>query len=552
MIKKIEFIYYKYKSNVVLFYFIFTMSDNEDYYTGEYDDDTGTDNDRDDDYDDDYPGPRHGPPAPCVLCECKACYQKNNAEVSLADVIAAYHERNYDYWINPTPNQEFPETPEDRAHYELHMRDQIRCNRHVVLTHRGFRVSLPEPLGVSSQYRHSCPEDEVSENDEKMHQLVVQGLWSDEIQKGYKNLIDDFKYSEAQSYWKTTPHTAFPRHEMLVAASFTSSIAMLEKQLWRVPLKCVYISAISIPFGCMDPAAFMSKSKSKAMALAPASSIFTETTARQRSKLLAYSGIAGKLIVQLFANCGGMLLHSQPIRIRNSAFTMTQRVHSLATCEILMDNRYWYRGNFDTDDHADADNEIPMSMNEMIAEFRELYRDHIDEVKCAALKYKNGLVNIGEIQSDPIKTKFYSLMIRCLKQLMRLDNDNNRGLMKRSNRVMKFIAEFPDIFHKDIARMHGLCTMRLRMSTRETQLRLANEGSYYAFLSFAASEPQMVDAFLAPEVGTRYGGVYSVSDRENNVSSRHRVFGELLKTHRRHLPRTAEVMGDICRSHVLL
>ena len=530
------------------------MSDNEEYYIGEeYDNDNDNDNDDTytDDSDDDYPGHRR-PPAPCVLCECKACYQKNNqknnAEVSLTDVIDAYHERNYDYWIDPTPNQEFPETPEDRAHYERHLREQTRCNRHVVLTHRGFRVSFPEPFGGSSQYRHSCPEDKVSENDEKMHQLVVQGLWNDEIQKGYTNLIDDFKYSETRSYWETTPRTAFPRHEMLVAASFTSSIAILEKQLWRVPLKCLHISAISIPFGCMDPAAFMSKSKSKAMTLAPASSIFTETTARQRSKLLAYSGIAGKLIAQLFAKCGALC--SQPIRIRNSAFTMTQRVHSLATCEILMDNRYWYRGKFDFDIDADADNAIPMSMKEMIAKFREFYRDHIDEMKCAALKYKNGLVNIREIWSDPIKTRFYSLMIQCIKQLMRLDN--NTGLMKRSNRVMKFIAEFPDIFHKDISRMHGLSAMRLRMSTRETQLRLASEGSYCAFLSFAASEPQMVDAFLAPEVGIRYGGVYAVSDRENHVSSRHRVFGELLKTHRCHIPRTAEVMGDICRSHVLL
>ena len=181
------------------------MSDNEEYYIGEeYDNDNDNDNDDTytDDSDDDYPGHRR-PPAPCVLCECKACYQKNNqknnAEVSLTDVIDAYHERNYDYWIDPTPNQEFPETPEDRAHYERHLREQTRCNRHVVLTHRGFRVSFPEPFGGSSQYRHSCPEDKVSENDEKMHQLVVQGLWNDEIQKGYTNLIDDFKYSETRS-----------------------------------------------------------------------------------------------------------------------------------------------------------------------------------------------------------------------------------------------------------------------------------------------------------------------------------------------------------------
>jgi hypothetical protein len=343
---------------------------------------------------------------------------------------------------------------------------------------------------------------------------------------------------------------------MLVAAAFTSSIALLEKQLWRAPLNCVRISAIAIPFDCMDPAAFMSKSKSKAMALAPASSIFTETTEQQRSKLLAYAGIAGKLIAQLFANCG-MLLHSQ--NIQNSVFTMTQRVHSLATCEILMDNRYWYRGDFckpDVEIDAQADSVIPpsmpippppMPMKEMIAEFRVLYHNHIADMKCLALKYKKGLVNIGEILSDPIKTRFYSLIIQCMKQLMCLGTNNE--YMKRSNRIMKFITEFPEIFHEDMARMYGL--MRLRMSTREAQLRLANQGSYCAFLSFAASEPRMVDAFLAPEVGTQHGGL-SVSNFENHISSRHRVFGELLKTHRHHIPRTADVMGDICRLLVLM
>ena len=277
------------------------------------------------------------------------------------------------------------------------------------------------------------------------------------------------------------------------------------------------------------------------MTLAPASSVFTETTERQRSKLLAYAGIAGKLIVQLFANCGS--LHSHPIR--NSTFTMTQRVHSLATCEIIMDNRYWYRGGFFKHE-VDADNTMP------IVEFRKLYRDHIAEIKCTALKYRKGVVNLDQIRSDPIKTRFYSLMMQCMKLLMRLYNNNNGEHMKRSNQIMEFIAEFPEILHEDIARMGGLSTMRLRMTTQETQLRLAKQGSYCAFLSFAASNSRMVDAFLAPEVGAQYGGVYTVSDRENHVSSGDRVFGELLKTHRHHMPRTAEVMGDICRSHVLL
>ena len=538
------------------------MADDSDTSSDEYTKYTNNDSEYssdDTDYEDQTPCPQNpfsfGNPAPAPtlprrVCECKRCYQVRNSKSRPGpeDVIAAYYERNHDYC----------------ARREHRKQESTWRNRHVVLTHRGFQVSFPEPMEPqpsSRQYRHAHPDEEVAENDEKMRQLVAQGMWSDEIQKHYTNLIDDFKYGEVRSQLETAPSTAFPRHEMLVAASFTSSIAILESHLWCAPLACVRIISLAIPLQCADPAAFVSKSKSKAMALAPASSVFTETTEPQRAKLLAYSGIAGKLAARLFGRCGPVNCGSgngcngnNNRTFQKSAFVLMQRVHSLQTCEILTDNRYWFDGSFHRP-LKEIDQATPI--RELIAEFRELYHGCIADLKCVAVKYKRGFIGVDEIHSDQIFGRFYSLLILCIKRLMNLRNKSENldepeeTTMKRTNRIMKFVAEFPDVYHADVARVFGLSAMKLRISTRGTQLRLASQGCYSAFLSFAVSEPRMVDAFLAPEIGNRYGGIMDGSDCENHISSRHRVFGgELLKKYRHHIPRTAEVLADMCRNNL--
>ena len=118
---------------------------------------------------------------------------------------------------------------------------------------------------------------------------------------------------------------------------------------------------------------------------------------------------------------------------------------------------------------------------------------------------------------------------------------------KRSVRIMKFIAEFPGLYEFDIASVFGLSSMRLRTASRGTQIRLANQGCYAALLSFAVVEPRMVDDYLAPEVSSKFGGCLGENNADNHVASRNKIFGELLKKYRHHIPRTADVDGDICR-----
>jgi hypothetical protein len=145
-------------------------------------------------------------------------------------------------------------------------------------------------------------------------------------------------------------------------------------------------------------------------------------------------------------------------------------------------------------------------------------------------------------------------MIFCLKYLMNLRNKMNDpeqpkdSLFKRSVRVMKFIAEFPGLYDFDVARVFGISAMRLRTASRGTQMRLASQGCYAAFLSFAVLEPRMVDDYLALELGTKYGGYLGDGCAENHIASRNKVLGgDLLKKYRHHIPRTADVVRDVCR-----
>lgn len=474
-------------------------------------------------------------------CNCKKCYGD-----AKEDVFDAYHERNYNYWFGDWFDADQadaqyrnapPETPEERAFVDVQTRELIRRNRRTVMTHRGFRVSFPESIDVLSSLeyrRHTCPEDEVSETAEKLQQLVQQGIWSEEQEVHYKNLIDDFWYNK--KYCNTPDQSAFPRHHALVAASLGSSIAILERTLWGAPIARMRILVGKFT-DCADPSSFLTRVKAISIAHKPASSVFTETTARQRAKILAYSGIAGSIISRLF---GG------PARIRRQyAFKMTQRIHSSQACEILMDNRYHYDGAFSGTDATIVCTKCAR------AELRELYPRCIQDLKYKATQYRRGDIDICEMRSNPDFIRIYSLLIFCSKYLINIrrnkmeDPDKPQDAsIKRPIRIMKFIAEFPGLYDFDVARAFGSVTMHFRNAAIGSQLRLANQGVYAALLSFAVVEPGMVDDYLAPEMNSKHGG-----SAENHIASRNKILGgDLLKKYRHHIPRTADALRDVCRN----
>jgi hypothetical protein len=299
---------------------------------------------------------------------------------------------------------------------------------------------------------------------------------------------------------------------------------------------------------CADPSSFLTRVKAISIAHKPASSIFTETTARQRAKILAYSGIAGSIISRLCRGCANV---AGTARIRRQhAFKMTQRIHSSQACEILMDNRYHYDGAFSGTDAT------IVCIKCARAELRELYPRCIQELKYKATQYRRGDIDICEMRSNPNFIRIYSLLIFCTKYLINIrrnkmeDPDKPQDTsIKRPIRIMKFIAEFPGLYDFDVARAFGSATMHFRNAAIGSQLRLVNQGVYAALLSFAVVEPGMVDAYLAPDVSSKYGGIEGLACAENHIASRNKIFGgELLKKYRHHIPRTADALRDVCRN----
>jgi len=305
-------------------------------------------------------------------------------------------------------------------------------------------------------------------------------------------------------------------------------------------------------------------------AILPASSAFTETTGAQRIRLLEYSGMTGKLITRMMYGMSGKLgayeiPNYSAVALAKYALHTTRRVHCTNACEILVGNRYIFESS--AIKHAqdgvsrkkrtyrevitgNPGRKTPYT--EAIAELRILYDTHISSLMTIAKQVQGGLSVDLAVNSNDQFLRLNDLKIICAKRLMNMRNDADDerapqdDQFKQPARVMRFVAEFPKLFSYEISRLFGTASLRLYVSTIEAQLRLAKQGCYAAMLSFAASEPRMVDAFLCPVIARRYGGI-SAKDKYNHVASKDEVLGPLLLKYRHHIPRTAHVLGDVCR-----
>jgi hypothetical protein len=80
----------------------------------------------------------------------------------------------------------------------------------------------------------------------------------------------------------------------------------------------------------------------------------------------------------------------------------------------------------------------------------------------------------------------------------------------------------------------------LLRSSKSSQLRLCNDGVTTALLAFAAIEPRMVTAEMAPMLGTDYVSC-DLTSAANHVQTRDPVFGKMLAKHRQHVPLVKEI-----------
>jgi hypothetical protein len=298
--------------------------------------------------------------------------------------------------------------------------------------------------------------------------------------------------------------------------------------------------------------------------------VFTEIAGAQRVRLLEFSGMTGKLITRMMCGMSGRLgTYEIPnylaVALTKYAIVATRRVHCTNACEILVGNRYVI------DAHAIRHAEDSVSTKkrtyreviagkparrttylEALGELRILYAAQISNLMTVAKQVQGGLSIDSAVNSNDQFLRMHDLKIMCGRRLMNMRNEAEDlnapedDQFQISTRTMRFVAEFSKLFSYEISRLFGTASLRLYVATIEAQLRLAKEGCYAAMLSFAKVEPRMVDAFLCPVIATKYGGL-SAKDKYNHVASKDEVLGPLLLKYRHHIPRTAHVIGDVCR-----
>jgi hypothetical protein len=107
-------------------------------------------------------------------------------------------------------------------------------------------------------------------------------------------------------------------------------------------------------------------------------------------------------------------------------------------------------------------------------------------------------------------------------------------------------AIVPQLYNYDIVHLFDSASQgyaKFVKTARHTLVRLSNDGLTAAFLSFAAIEPRMLTAEMAPKHGMKYLTT-SMTSCANHIPSRHPLFGELRVKYREHIPRTARAVAD--------
>jgi hypothetical protein len=376
--------------------------------------------------------------------------------------------------------------------------------------------------------------------------------------------IEDFYLHENMSSAnpKQNPHIqinkSFPRHHALVCASLDSTRELIARRATGGVCRKRYTN---------DDA---------------------RTTAYQKHHLVSMSGLAGLLIAR-WTGVTGARAHTIKTAKKHAELT-AKYTHSVLACEILVGNRY-YRdlprvlasssSSLSSSSSNIIGNDISMNLTsadvtpESVAatktELLETYTAQIDRLLDAVRQYKRGFVGLQTIRSDPEFTRMMCAYWRYCKQLMKIhrnfeenrDDDDYDGdsdgecfvaaadetfATRRffvSADVSAVSAMVPQLYNYDIVHLFDGATQgyaKFVKITRHTLVRLSNDGLTAAFLSFAAIEPRMVTAEMAPKHGTKYLTT-SLPSCANHIPSRDPLYGLLRIKHRANIPRTADAVN---------
>ena len=367
---------------------------------------------------------------------------------------------------------------------------------------------------------------------------------------------------------------SFPRHHVLIMASLGSACELITRDLGTATTATMAVCRQGYT------AATATARVHDTRTITP----FTELTLYQKHHLLSQSAMTGVLISRLMSRSIVDALLPGTIKITKTHAELTAKyIHSALACEFLVGNRY-YRdlpGHlaslgpcgtqnvvgcdfWNTMKNMTPDDVSPENINAAKTELLELYAAQIDRLNDAVKQYKRGFVNLQVIRSDPEFTRLMHAYWRYSNQLMKVrsdfeENRNNgcrcgcgemaTGILDAKrifivSEICSVSAMVPRLYGYDIAHLFdnpGQHYGRFIKTSKQTLLRLSNDGLTAAFLSFAAVEPRMVTAEIAPKHGPNLS-IAGMKSSANHIPSRHPLLGSLRVKHLQHIPRTADAI----------
>ena len=300
---------------------------------------------------------------------------------------------------------------------------------------------------------------------------------------------------------------------------------------------------------------------------------FTELTAFQKTHLIAQSAITGLLVSRLFG-----ISSAEPWTIKCSkkhADLTAKYIHSALASEMLIGCRYYYNlpsviqdlqniGYGPEQRNLAAQDTTFEKIQETRAQLDALYVSNISRLEHAVKQFKRGFLSLQTIREDPEFKKllhmFWLLQARSMKYRQVVTSSlnarqifcekNNIAFDSKSisimvcNTVFSCQAICPKLFSYDIAHLFDNCTgsyARYVKTTKAKHLELCSQGLVSGLLTFAAIEPNLVSAYVAPHMEKPWHYPYDFTSYAFHIPSRDTIFGPLVSKHRRHIPRPVNI-----------
>ena len=272
-----------------------------------------------------------------------------------------------------------------------------------------------------------------------------------------------------------------------------------------------------------------------------------QTTSNQKLLFTSQSGMTGLVIARMLC-----LKQRGPTHIRKDihhAHKLARYIHSEFSSEILIGNRYFYRlpqlicADYPVGAKNKGCNElIPddqlsyASMNDMRSMLVELYQKHMGQIDLSINLFKRGQMSLGQIRRNPDFVQLLTMFWRYTNALMSVQKQNiGFGIENEAKRILALtdlcaIAVLvPKLVSYDVVHIFDNSNQgfsRFVKTTKETYIRLANDGLTAAFLAFAAVEPNMISQIASPVIQDNLMG-FDLKSHANFISKRDPIFGPL-------------------------